>query len=257
LGAKTELLSMLGPDRIGDQILQELQHENVATEQVVRIPGGASPLSFIHVNEQSGERTIFHRSATGLTWPGDAGVGIMHCNALLIDYYYPDLAQAAATEARKLGIPVVADTVPSEANQAWLRNVDVLIAPHHFVRNGSFGDADSPTALDAALDAIHAMGPSTALITLGADGWVASDGAGRWRGAAFQVDVVDTVGAGDVFHGAFAFGLAHRWSTPRCAEFASAVAALKCTRVGGRTGIPNLNQTYEFLRQHSSQDWPH
>jgi len=255
LGAETRLFSLLGAERVGDQIAQELREEGIDLEGVIRLSGGDSPFSFIHVNADNGERTIFHRRATGLAWPtADLGADV-EADVLLVDYYFPDLARVATRSARERGIPVVADTVPNDASRAWLRDVDVLIAPHHYVRNGGFGDSDTEAALDAALDSIHAMGPSTAIITLGAAGWIASDKAGRTRGAAFSVDVVDTVGAGDVFHGAYAFGLAHKWSTPRCAEFASAVAALKCTRVGGRTGIPTLNRTLEFLRQHRPDTW--
>jgi len=125
-----------------------------------------------------------------------------------------------------------------------------MIAPRHFLRAGGFGDD-----VDRALDAIHAMGPATVIITLGADGWAASGPDARARGAAFSVNVVDTVGAGDVFHGAYAFAMAKGWTTAQCAEFASAVAAIKCTRVGGRTGIPALGQSLEFLRTHSPNDW--
>ena len=71
---------------------------------------------------------------------------------------------------------------------------------------------------------------------------------GRGSGKAFEVDVVDTTGAGDTFHGAFAFGVACGWQIAKCAEFASAVAAINCTKPGGRTGLPTLDQTSEFLK---------
>jgi sugar/nucleoside kinase (ribokinase family) len=250
LGARTELLSMLGGDVVAGQILDELEDEHVSTRHVVRFPDGASPFSFIHVDEKTGERTIFHRGATGLAWQRTNEDAITGAHAVLVDDYYPDLVRDVTAVARAHRVPIVADTTPSAANADWIRNVDVLIAPRHYLRAGGFGDD-----VDRALDAIHAMGPATAVITLGADGWAASDAAGRTRGTAFTVNVVDTVGAGDVFHGAYAFGLARGWTTPQCAEFASAVAAVKCTRVGGRTGIPTLEKTLGFLRTHSANDW--
>ena len=69
------------------------------------------------------------------------------------------------------------------------------------------------------------------------------------------MDAVDTTGAGDVFHGAYAFALAQGWDILRCAEFSSAVAALKCTQAGGRAGIPNLIQALDFLKQKSANNW--
>ncbi|HQH69529.1 MAG TPA: PfkB family carbohydrate kinase [Candidatus Hydrogenedentes bacterium] len=250
LGAQTELLSMLGDDAAADHILAELGAEHVSTAHVLRQPGGASPFSFIHVDEETGERTIFHRRATGMEWRTmDRGL-LAGARAVLVDGYYPELARDAVRAARACGVPTVADTVPGEANAEWLRDVSVLIAPRHYLRAGGFGND-----LERALDAIHAMGPATAVVTLGADGWVASAPEGRSKGNAFQVGVVDTVGAGDVFHGAYAYGLARDWPTARCAEFAAAVAAVKCTRVGGRAGIPTLGQALEFLRARSANGW--
>ena len=250
LGAQTELLSMLGGDVIADQILDELEDERVSAVHVARHPSGASPFSFIHVDDKSGERTIFHRRAAGLEWRGTNRDVVAQAQVVLVDDYYPDLVREVTKAAKDCGVPTVADTTPNEANADWIRDVDVMIAPRHFLRVGGFGGD-----LDRALDAIHAMGPATVIITLGADGWAASGPDGRARGAAFSVNVVDTVGAGDVFHGAYAFAMAKGWTTAQCAEFASAVAAIKCTRVGGRTGIPTLDKTLEFLRTHSANDW--
>ena len=68
---------------------------------------------------------------------------------------------------------------------------------------------------------------------------------------AFEVDVADTLGAGDVFHGAFALGLAEDRPIEDVVRRASATAALKCTRFGGRAGIPTAAEVDEFLRQRS------
>ncbi len=251
LGADAILWSLLGDDPMAAAILEELAAERVATEHVVKLPDGASPFSFIHVEEASGERTIFHRPGGNLHWAGQADLsGISSCAALLVDHCYPDLALAAARTAREHGVPVVADLSPGDAERELLQWVDVLIAPRHFAR--ALGCEQDPAP---ALDAIHACGPAVAVITLGADGWVCSDQHGRSLGTAFPVAVVDTVGAGDVFHGAFAFGLANGWETPRCCEFASAVAAIKCTQSGGRTGIPSLGEAVAFLRGRGALGW--
>lgn len=249
LGASVELISLVGHDAVGAQITEGLAAEGIDIQGVVSVPG-ESPCSFIHVDQASGERTIFHRPAQGLQWPGGDLSRIGCFKALLIDDYYPALARAAAAVAKAHGVPVVADTQPQPDNGDLLRMVDVLIAPHDFLHEGGFADDT-----DAALNAIRRAGPTTAVVTLGPQGWVASDARGQYRGPAFAVDVVDTLGAGDVFHGAFAFALAQKWSTPRCAEFAAAVAALKCTQLGGRAGIPDLKTTLSFLRDRSRQDW--
>lgn len=243
LGADCALLTLLGDDAVGDQILAELVDEGIDVDRAVRIPGGESPFSFIHVDETSGERTIFYRGGKNLQGDPNAP-DLASFQALLVDDVFPDLSLGAAKAAQSLGIPVIADLIPDDDNYMLLRHTDVLIAPRDFPRRlGSESDTN------AALDAIHALGPRTAVITLGADGWVCSDAAGRGAGKAFQVNVVDTTGAGDAFHGAFAYALATGRDTRGCCEFASAVAAIKCTKPGGRTGLPSLAETMDFLAE--------
>jgi sugar/nucleoside kinase (ribokinase family) len=239
------MFSVIGDDVAGNQILAELADESVLTDCINRIPGAGSPLSFVHVDQDTGDRTIFHRRGPELAWePGSSDFSVIaECGALLVDHCFPALGVAAAEFACKHGVPVVADALPDRCPEL-MRHIDVLIAPQHFARKlGLEND------LGAALDAIHELGPTTAVITLGANGWVYSDSTGRGKGDAFNVDVVDTTGAGDVFHGAFAYGVACGWTTARCAKFASAVAAIKCTRKGGRTGIPSLAQTLSFIAE--------
>lgn len=251
LGAECTVYTLLGSDDTGNQILHELENEGVSVSGAVRVEGGGSPFSFIHVDDTSGDRTIFYRPGTNLHWDAARSFsGVRDVGALLVDDIYIDLSLAATREARAHGVPVIADLVPSAQNAELLRDVDILIAPQHFAR-----DLGLENDLDAALGAIHNLGPATAMITLGANGWVYSDPSGRGRGEAFSVEVVDTTGAGDTFHGAFTYGVARGWDTARCAEFASAVAAIKCTKPGGRTGLPTLPQTIEFLKQRGKNEW--
>jgi sulfofructose kinase len=250
LGAHCDLFSLLGDDKVGAQIIDELQQEGVSTSDVLQVPGGDSPISFVHVDNDSGERTIYHRPGSGLEWDETRSLErIAQSQAVIVDDNFLDLAVAAAKKARALGIPVVADLIPEPRNEELLRHVDVLIAPRHYAV-----DIGCANDLNRALDAIHKLGPTTAVITLGADGWVFSDPKGTGSGKAFKVDVVDTTGAGDAFHGAFTYGIARGWGSAVCAEFASAVAGIKCGKPGGRTGLPSLSQTIEFLKQRSSID---
>ncbi len=237
---------------MAELIVSELESEGISTEHIARITGGESPFSFIHVDESSGERTIFHRSGANLQKqqpPIDFSC-LAQCDVLLVDDVYPGLALDAARRSREAGVPVVADLVPRERNHGLLRYVDVLIAPRHYARDLGFGDEP-----EKALDGIHALGPSVAVITMGADGWVYSGPGGRGSGPAYEVDVVDTTGAGDTFHGAFAYALARGWDVHRCCDFAAAVAAIKCTKPGGRTGLPSLDQAIVFLQERSALDW--
>ncbi len=90
-------------------------------------------------------------------------------------------------------------------------------------------------------------GPEAAVVTLGERGCAALTGSGLLEVPGFEVDAVDTTGAGDVFHGAFIFGVLEGWDIERICIFSNAVAALKCRRLGGRAGIPNLQEALNFL----------
>jgi len=251
LGAQCDLFSLLGADAVADQVIDELDQEHISTSGVVKVGGGDSPFSFIHVDDKTGDRTIFHRPGSALKWDDSIDLHrIAASQALIVDDIYLDLSIAAAKEARAHGVPVVADLIPEDRSNELLRYVDILIAPKHYAKQ--IGCAYD---LNKVLDIIHRLGPTTAVITLGAYGWVFSDSNGRGEGDAFKVDVVDTTGAGDAFHGAFTYAIACGWSTPRCAEFASAVAAIKCTKPGGRTGLPSLEQTVDFLKERSKLEW--
>ena len=252
LGASCLLFSFLSHDEVGAQVASELAAEGIKLEGVAGIPQGTSPFSFIHVDSRSGERTIFHRPAAGMERAILPDLGrIAECDVLLVDDYYPELALAAARTARQNGVPVVADlTVSLSKCPDLFREINVLIAPRAFASQiGHAGD------LPGALQAIHRLGPETALITLGREGYMYSAPEGRGKGKAFKVAVVDTTGAGDAFHGAFAYAIARRWELQRCAEFAAAVAAIKCTKPGGRTGLPTLPQAVHFLKRNGRLDW--
>jgi sulfofructose kinase len=104
-------------------------------------------------------------------------------------------------------------------------------------------------SIEARLQRVLSYGPRHAGVTLGAQGyhWADRDGGGRCSG--FPVDVVDTTGAGDVFHGAFTLAMVEGVPMDRCAAIACAAAALKCTRLGSRAGLPNRVELEAFLAE--------
>jgi sugar/nucleoside kinase (ribokinase family) len=122
---------------------------------------------------------------------------------------------------------------------------DIVIASEKFA--GRFtGDADPETAMKKLFSA----NTKFAAVTLGAKGSIGFDGRKIYRQPALPVETVDTTGAGDVFHGAFAYKYVNGGDWAECLRFAAAVAALKCTKLGGRTGIPTIAETEFFLQEH-------
>jgi len=245
LGLKTALVGEVGDDDFGRLIRAGLIREGVDVSRLAVAPGGVSQFAFIAVEPNLGRRTIFWRrgadtdSATGLITPDiirDAG--LLHLDGLKLK-----ASLSAARAARRAGVPVVFDAGtlrPGYLDLAAL--TDYLICSERFFR--SFHPQEGEKE---GLARILALGPRQAVVTLGDRGSVGFDGRLYHRQPAYRVKVVDTTGAGDVYHGAYIFGILAGWDLPGCMRFASAAAALKCEKVGGRAGIPNLTRLRDFM----------
>ena len=129
-----------------------------------------------------------------------------------------------------------------EPARALVAETDVLICGSGFAPMLT-GEDDVWRAGRAALD----LGPRVVVQTEGAAGSYTMSRDAEFHTPAFKVDVVDTTGAGDTFHGAYLVGLARDWSLERCASFSSAVAALHCTVLGNRKGIPSMDEVEALM----------
>ncbi len=130
----------------------------------------------------------------------------------------------------------------NEELEQFLPLTDVFI-PSEFYYKTRYGEADPMECCRQ----MRALGPHTVIITLGEQGCVGIGPEGEFRLPAFRVPVVDTTGAGDVFHGAYFYGLTRGWPAVECARFASAVSAIKCTAIGGRAALPTPEVVERFL----------
>ena len=130
--------------------------------------------------------------------------------------------------------------------RALVQYVDVLISGSGFAQ-GLTGESG---ILEAGATVLR-MGPRIFVQTEGEDGSYTVTLEERFHTPAFESEVVDTTGAGDVFHGAYIVGLLHGWDPQRIALFSTAVSAIKCTKLGGRAGIPRYDKVLAFLRERS------
>lgn len=245
LGGEAEFWGAVGNDWVGDRILKGLEDQRVDTSQVRRIDGKTSPFMVVCIDRRTAQRHFFHW--TGLC-DADSPLGslerLQDAGCLLTDLTRPETDLAAAREAKRLGVPVVADVEGlGECARRALAHTDYAIADEGCLRDLNAG-ADHRKACDA----IRAMGPAQVVITLGERGLVFLDGERFGRMDAFDVEAVDTTGAGDVFHGAFCYGLTQGFAMDENLAFASATAALKCRRLGGRAGIPCREDVGRFLK---------
>jgi len=228
----------------GDGPLAELSRRSLADEgiDVSRAPGRrgvANQTAVILVDRASGARTILMHRPSALTLrPDELDRDLVTAGRVLhLDGYDADAAYTAATWARAAGMPVVVDVDTGVASvERLLAITDAVILSREFACNLT-GTADADAALAALVATTRA--PLVA-ITLGAAGVIATTAAGTLRVPGYAVQSVDTTGAGDIFRAGFIYGLLRDWSLERTLRFANATAALKCTKLGGRPGIPTV-----------------
>jgi ribokinase len=169
---------------------------------------------------------------------------ILHVDSLMIE-----ASIEAAKQARKFGMTVVMDAgTARQGSLELIKLVDVLIASESFAPT-LLGEE---TSLYNTLEALKGLGPSQVVITLGNNGSIGLGDQEPVRQEAFPVKAVDTTGAGDVYHGGYIYGLLQGWDIARCMRFASATAALKCTKIGAQSGIPTLEIVQKFLEKNTT-----
>lgn len=248
LGGDASLVSAVGDDPTGVRIIGDLIAHGVETAAVRRVGGRESPCSAVFV-DASGERWIVNHASTDLfdraEVPTDADFD--GADAVLADMRWPDGAMAAFHAARKRGVPAVLDCDHDPTDHP-----EVLAGSTHAVfslptLSDYVGVADPAGALEAATGITDGMPIATAG-DRGVYWW--EDGVHHHL-PALEVEVVDTLGAGDVFHGAFALALAEGRSVADGLAWAGAAAALKCTRFGGRAGIPTRAEVERLLAERS------
>ena len=246
LGGSASLVTALGTDAIGDEVVSDLAARGVDVSAIRRVDA-PSPLSAVVIGHD-GDRTIFNRTDPAL-WdlasPPDA-TDVDGAAAVLVDVRWPTGATAAAKHARASGIPVVVDVDLTDTTIPR----DLIEAATHLVYAQPAFERETGRVTEAAVRSAAGETGSFVAVTMGAEGVLWSeDGSRVDHEPATPIAAVDTLGAGDVFHGAFALALA-TGSTPRdIVRWSSVATAVKCTRGGGRDGFPREVDLAPYLEE--------
>ena len=252
LGVSTAFVGKVGNDMAGRAVKREFDEYGVDSAHLIVEAGATTPVSMILVDESTGQRTIMAGGTTVEVSQTEVPAGtIADAKYLHLDTTGRQAAMAAARIAHDAGVPVVLDADSLSRPQDiedLLRATDYLIASRVFAE-ALTGRADPAEAVKS----LAGYGSSVTIVTLGEEGSLTLADGRSFHTPAFSVEVVDTTGAGDVFHGAYTFGLLQGWSLEKTSVFSSAVAALSCTWLGGRTGIPDLRSALDFLRDRRSE----
>ena len=253
LGAEVSLWASAGDDLVGERLIADIQAEGVDCGLIRRVAGARSALAAIVVDAH-GERIIvpFYDKKAQADPAALPLADLSRFDAVLVDVRWPGAAALALSAARSIGRPAIldADTASLEVLERLLPLASHIVASEPAARIvcGHALDPESAcTDLASRTDAFVA-------VTCGAAGtWWHDRATGRVRHVeAPRVKAIDTLAAGDVFHGAFAVGLAEAMPTEEALRFASAAAALKCLRFGGRLGAPDRAETLAMMATH----WP-
>jgi len=247
LGGRASICGPMGDVREASAkyIFEKLAHEGIDTKHIMHMRGLVTPISNIMI-DPSGERTIvtFRDPELWKVRLPDAGELLEDCQAILTENRCAEFCTDLCAEARRRGIPVIVDV-----DRTMSLREGLLTASSHLVFSSEALQSTASVRDDAeALKKIAKFTPSFVAGTRGAQGTLWLDEQHNLRETpAFPVHTVDTLGAGDVFHGAFALAITESQDIPSALRFASAAAALKCTRFGGAFAAPRRAEVEQFL----------
>ncbi len=247
LGGSVRLASRVGEDILADFIIAELESYDVDCSMVERINGHQTSTSAVLV-DKNGERMIVNFQDGSLTsdikWLKKNFS--LDSHAVLADTRWPEAGIYGLELAKEKGIPAVLDADVPIPKDGKLVNAATHVA---FSENGLMDFSGIKNA-EIALQSVHEKYGNCCCVTLGSEGTLIIEDGNQTHVPAFKVDVRDTLGAGDVWHGAFSLALAEGRLTIDAAIFASAVAALKVQNGNGRAGCPSRENVESFLQQY-------
>jgi sulfofructose kinase len=247
LGGRAAFAGPLGgkDDAVSERILADLAAEGVDCSGVARVDGATASVSLILL-DAGGEKTIATRRGAGLgqAQPDDANALVSDVDAVLVDNRFPDFvtAVARAAQARKITLVIDLD-LATRPDDALLKLGTHVIASSEALRATTRLDD-----LDAGLRRLAEHVKGFLAVTDGPNGVTWLEAGQPRHMPAFKVTAIDSLAAGDTFHGAFALAVTEGRDLAAALRFAGAAAALKCTHFGGAAGAPRRAEVDAFLR---------
>jgi len=247
LGAKCGMIGSVGTDPFGVFCYEDMVRHGVDVSQIERQEGKTTTFCICLAEKETQGRSFIAKSGTADALDADkvseeylAGAHYLHIGSAA-----SDAAMTALRLARKH--PEIITSIDaaglSEHQEEFMSLIDIYIMSE-MCYDALFDNDD----YEGNCAKLVEQGPSIVIVTLGKKGCAGADKNGTFTLPPFSgYDIVDTTGAGDVFHGAFLYAHAQGWDTKTCARFSSAVSYINCTSLGGRVGIPNRAMVDQFL----------
>jgi sugar/nucleoside kinase (ribokinase family) len=244
-GVKTKYIGKVGDDEGGQFSLNSISQERVDVSSVTIEQNATNQFAMIIVDRTSGERTIlWDRDERLMYREGEVRKeDVCSGKVLFLDGHDIRAVIQCAKWAKEEGIPTILDIDKVEPlTSELIRGIDFVISSSSFPSLFT-GISDR----EKAIIELQKHTPAFLCSTLGREGAVALVKEKFFYVKGFKVNAVDTTGAGDVFHAGFIYGLLQNWEVAKILRFANTVAALKCRDLGGRSGIPTLEEVQTYL----------
>ncbi len=254
MGSKTGFYGAIGNDEYGKFLKTDFKKERVDISYLI-VNENKTPVNFIFIVNTTGEKVIIQSPFMHQTVPDDRYLDVKLFKKLKLIHstaIYPNLTKKAFEMAKKFDVKTSLDLesqVIEKHGQKTIRQmvkyVDILV-PN---KQGAMKITNQSTPMAAAEKFID-WGIEIVIMTLGRDGALIVTQNGTTKIPSFDVEPLDTTGAGDTFCASFDFAyVIKKWPLKESCIFANAAAALKCLKVGARTGMPSFKEVNEFLKE--------
>lgn len=251
LGLSTGFIGKIGNDEEGKMILEDFKKGKINTSGIIVEENASSATTFVWIEEKTGNRSIAWSLGSKCSLQSeelDKSI-IKSAKVIHLDGHENKAAVEAIKLVKNIGTKISLDGGSLTPNiEEIMKYTNFLIVSEEF--------AKKITGLDKKeyfLKKLKGYKSELVIVTCGKDGYYGYIGEKYIEKRPFKVDVVDTTGAGDVFHGAFLYGYLRGMDFEKALEFASAVASLKCTRFGVRIAIPTFGETVDFIKRYKEQ----
>ena len=247
-GEKSALVSLTGNDIYARTTEEALRKQGVDTSNLIMDPEVESAISIITVNKQNGSRTLINRNKLDqIKDPSSIHLEKYKPSVLLFDGYELDISVKAMEIFPEAASVLDAGSL-RKATKLLAQKVDYLVCSEKFTCSFTgIKNLHSRGNYEEAYKELEKLCPNNIIITIGEKGMIYKKNNRITVMPSFSVTAVDTTGAGDIFHGAFAYGLLKKMSIEDILKLSSAAAALSVCRTGGMTSIPELEEVKEFL----------
>jgi sugar/nucleoside kinase (ribokinase family) len=250
LGGSARFIGKLGDDDHAQFIVRDFDREGIDTSCIRRVSGMSAIRSIGVISPTRHTRTIFYcLDNVPVLEPSEMNRDeVLAGKVIFVDGFVLQAAIQAAEWGREAGRKVIMDAELTEPDNDILAGLCTHVVASIAFARSRLGACDFKEAARQLYDMYAKGNPDKTIgVTAGSEGSYFVSSEGEYHQPIFEVEVLDTTGCGDVFHGAFAFGLSRDWDLKQITKFAAAVAAIKCRKLGGRAGIPSYDETECFI----------